>query len=224
MKIALVGYGKMGRMIESVITDTDHEIVARIDIRDVISIETLGGADVAIEFSTPGAAMGNLTKLAEVGCDTVCGTTGWYDRLGEASAAFARTGKGLIYSPNFSVGVQAFIRIAREASRLLSDQDAYESWAYEIHHSKKLDAPSGTLIKIVEEMVAAGYNRTIDVSSNRAGSIPGTHEIGFDSSADTITIRHSARSREGFAKGAVRAAEWIHGKSGTYEFGEALFG
>jgi 4-hydroxy-tetrahydrodipicolinate reductase len=119
--------------------------------------------------------------------------------------------------------MQAFLRIAAEAARLLSDESLYESWAWEIHHSAKKDAPSGTLLKLIEEMKRAGYQRKIDVGSNRAGAMPGIHEIGFDSSADTITLRHTARSREGFARGALKAAQWVVGKRGFFEFGEILF-
>jgi 4-hydroxy-tetrahydrodipicolinate reductase len=119
--------------------------------------------------------------------------------------------------------MQAFFRLVSEAARLMSNEALYETWAWEIHHSAKKDAPSGTLLKLVEEMKRAGYHRKIDVASSRAGSIPGTHEIGFDSSADTLTLRHTARSREGFARGALKAAQWVIGKKGFFEFGEILF-
>jgi 4-hydroxy-tetrahydrodipicolinate reductase len=130
----------------------------------------------------------------------------------------------MVWSPNYSVGVNAFFHIVSEAAKLLSTEPAYEAWAWEIHHSAKKDAPSGTMLKLIEEMKQAGYPRNIDVASNRAGAIAGTHEIGFDSPADTITLRHTARSREGFAQGAVKAAEWINGKKGFYEFADILFG
>jgi 4-hydroxy-tetrahydrodipicolinate reductase len=129
----------------------------------------------------------------------------------------------LVWSPNFSVGVNVFFRLVEEAARLLKDENEYGAWAWEIHHDSKKDAPSGTLIKLVEEMKLSGYARPIDVNSNRAGKHPGTHEIGFDSAADTITLRHSARSREGFARGALKAAKWIPGKTGVFRFEEVLF-
>jgi 4-hydroxy-tetrahydrodipicolinate reductase len=128
-----------------------------------------------------------------------------------------------VWSPNFSIGVNAFLRIVAEAARLLSPENEYAAWAWEIHHSMKKDAPSGTLIKLVDEMTKVGYQRPIDVSSSRAGAHPGTHEIGFDSAADTITIRHTARSREGFARGALKAAQWVVGKKGFHEFSEIVF-
>ena len=125
-----------------------------------------------------------------------------------------RHGTGLVWSPNYSIGVNVFFRLVSEAARLLANEPAYGAWAWEIHHSTKKDAPSGTLLKLVEEMKKAGYTRAIDVSSNRAGAHPGTHEIGFDSAADTITLRHTARSREGLARGALKAAQWVVGKQG----------
>ena len=121
------------------------------------------------------------------------------------------------------MGVNAFFQLVSRAARLLAAQPQYGAWAWEIHHSTKKDAPSGTLLKLVEEMKQAGYARPIDTGSNRAGSVPGTHEIGFDSSADTITLRHTARSREGFARGALQAAQWVVGKKGFHEFSEIFF-
>jgi 4-hydroxy-tetrahydrodipicolinate reductase len=135
-----------------------------------------------------------------------------------------RHGIGAVWSPNYSIGVNAFFRLVAEAARLLDGQPEYGAWAWEIHHSTKKDSPSGTLVKLVEEMRKAGYARPVDTSSSRAGAHPGTHEIGFDSAADTITLRHTARSREGFARGALKAAQWVAGKRGFYEFGEIVFG
>ena len=128
-----------------------------------------------------------------------------------------------MWSPNYSIGVNVFFRLAAEAARLLANEAEYGAWAWEIHHVTKKDAPSGTLLKAVDAMKQAGYTRAIDISSNRAGAHPGTHEVGFDSAADTIALRHTARSREGFARGALKAAQWIAGKRGFYEFGEILF-
>ena len=143
--------------------------------------------------------------------------------MDRVSAAVERHGTGLVWSPNFSIGVNVFFRVVREAARLLESEPQYGAWAWEIHHHTKKDAPSGTLLKLVEEMEAAGYSRPIDTSANRAGAHPGTHEIGFDSAADTITLRHSARSREGFARGALKAAQWLPGKHGVFKFEDVLF-
>jgi 4-hydroxy-tetrahydrodipicolinate reductase len=220
-KLAIVGYGKMGRLIEQLAPEYGFTVTARIDIdRD----EPLAGADVAVEFSTPAAVLGNIRKVAAAGVPIVIGTTGWLEHLDEAKSIIEMNDSALIWSPNFSIGVNVFTRLVSEAARLLKNEKEYGAWAWEIHHITKKDAPSGTLLKLVEEMKAAGFERGIDTSSNRAGAHPGTHEIGFDSAADTITLRHTARSREGFARGALKAAQWIIGRKGFYEFSDVLFG
>jgi 4-hydroxy-tetrahydrodipicolinate reductase len=221
MKLAIVGYGKMGRLIEQLAPEYGFSVHARLDIGD--DLAQAAGADVAIEFTTPEAAVENIEKLAAMKVPVVVGTTGWLPHMSKIRAAIERTQSALIWSPNFSVGVNVFSRLVREAAQLLADEPGYGAWAWEIHHDTKKDAPSGTLLKLVEEMKAAGYACAIDISSNRAGRHPGTHEIGFDSAADTITLRHSARSREGFARGALKAAQWIVGKQGVYEFNDVLF-
>jgi 4-hydroxy-tetrahydrodipicolinate reductase len=227
-RVALVGYGKMGRMIESLAPEAGFEVVLRLDVDNNASGEAFTasnfeGIDAAIEFTAPDVAVGNLLALASLRVATVCGTTGWYDRLDEVALAFEKAGAPLVYSPNYSIGVNVFQRVVAEAARLMSQQLAYEAWAWEIHHSQKKDAPSGTLLKLVDEMHAAGYTGPVDIGSNRAGRAPGTHEIGFDSSADTITLRHTARSREGLARGALWAAKWVQGKRGVHEFSRVLF-
>jgi 4-hydroxy-tetrahydrodipicolinate reductase len=228
MRLAIVGYGKMGKLVAQLAPQYDAEVVLKLDIDnnanfEGLTVENFRGIDSAIEFSTPETAPENLKRMAALGVHTVCGTTGWFSHLAEVRAAYEKAG-GLVYSPNFSIGVNVFQRLVAEAARLLKDETAYEAWAWEIHHSAKKDAPSGTLLKLVAEMQAAGYVRNIDQSASRAGAHPGTHEIGFDSAADTITLRHTARSREGFARGALKAACWIAGKRGVHEFGEVLFG
>ncbi len=222
MNLALVGYGKMGRLIEQLAPQFDFAVIARIDEGD--DIEAARAADVAIEFTQPEAAPLNIERLAGWKVPVVCGTTGWFGRLPEVRQSVENLGGALVWSPNFSVGVNVFVRLVAEASHLLAAEDGYGAWAWEIHHHTKKDAPSGTLLKLVETMKAGGYQRAIDVSSSRAGAHPGTHEIGFDSAADTITLRHSARSREGFARGALKAAQWVIGKRGVFEFSEVLFG
>jgi 4-hydroxy-tetrahydrodipicolinate reductase len=229
MKIAIVGYGKMGRMIESLAAGRGIEIGLKLDEFNNANFEgiTAGnfrGVDVAIDFSIPSVVAGNIERIAALGVNMVIGTTGWTDQMPRIREIVDRAGVGLVWSPNYSVGVNAFFRIVSAAAGLLANEPEYEAWAWEIHHSAKKDAPSGTLLKLVDEMRASGYNRGIDVSSSRAGRIPGTHEIGFDSAADTITLRHTARSREGFALGAIKAAEWVAGRKGFCEFGEVLFG
>lgn len=227
-KIALVGYGKMGRMIEQLAPEYGLEAALILDVHnntngEGFTQENFQGIEAAIEFTVPEAAVANLERLIELGVPAVCGTTGWFKELGRVKTLAERRGSALVYSPNYSIGVNVFERIVAEGAKWMSAQPAYEAWAWEIHHSAKKDAPSGTLLKLVDAMKAAGYRGTIDLASNRAGRIPGTHEIGFDSAADTITLRHTARSREGFARGALHAARWIIGKKGVWEFSRILF-
>jgi 4-hydroxy-tetrahydrodipicolinate reductase len=222
MKLAIAGYGKMGRLIGQLAPEYGFTVHAALDLND--SLSQAKGADVAIEFSVPSAVVGNVAQLASLGIPIVVGTTGWLDHLEEVAEVIRKHDTALVWSPNFSVGVNVFFRMVQEAARLLASENEYGAWAWEIHHDSKKDAPSGTMLKLVEEMKKAGYSRAIDVSSNRAGKHPGTHEIGFDSPADTITLRHAARSREGFARGALKAAQWIPGKKGIFRFEEVLFG
>ena len=228
MNIAIVGYGKMGRLIDQLAPEYGCEVRLRLDEHNNvggagITRENFAGIDCAIEFSTPHTVVQNIERLAATGINTVVGTTGWAEQYNLVCSAAKAGGIGLVWSPNFSVGVNVFSRVVQEAAKLLREENEYGAWAWEIHHDTKKDAPSGTLLKLVQQMQQAGYSRPVDVSSNRAGRHPGTHEIGFDSAADTITLRHVARSREGFARGALKAAKWIHGKRGVFEFSETLF-
>jgi 4-hydroxy-tetrahydrodipicolinate reductase len=228
MKLAIVGYGKMGKLIEQLAPEYGFTVALKLDefnnaSFEGITRENFAGVDAAIEFSIPSAVAENVERIAALGVNIVVGTTGWLDSADRVKSAVARSGTGLVWSPNYSVGVNVFFRLVSEAARLLQDEANYGAWAWEIHHATKKDAPSGTLLKLVEQMKRAGYARAVSVSSNRAGAIPGTHEIGFDSAADTITLRHSARSREGFARGALKAAQWVVGKQGFFEFSEVLF-
>jgi 4-hydroxy-tetrahydrodipicolinate reductase len=228
MKIAIVGHGKMGRLIEQLSPDYNCEVALTLDEHNNadgagITSDNFKDIDVAIEFSTPATVIGNIHRLAALGIHMVIGTTGWLHELQQIRELVIEKNIGLAWSPNFSIGVNVFQRVVAEAARLLQQQQGYEAWAWEIHHSAKKDAPSGTLLKLVEEMHNAGWDRPIDQASNRAGAIPGIHEIGFDSAADTITLRHTARNREGFARGALEAARWIAANKGFYEFREILF-
>ena len=220
MKLAIIGYGKMGKLIEQLAPEYGFTIHARVDLND--DFGKAAGADVAVEFTVPSAAPANVETLAAMGIPVVVGTTGWLEEMPRVRAAVERHKAGMVWSPNFSIGVNVFFRVVREAARLLEKEPQYGAWAWEIHHDTKKDARSGTLLKLVEEMKSAGYSRRVDVSANRAGTHPGTHEVGFDSAADTITLRHSARSREGFARGALKAAQWLPGKQGVFEFSEVF--
>lgn len=226
--LAIVGYGKMGKLIEKLAGEYDFQVVTRLDEFNNadfsgITAKAFDSVDIAIDFSVPSAVVENVERISALGRNVVVGTTGWLEQLHYLRKVVEQNGTGMIYAANFSVGVNVLTRVVAEAARLLAGQAEYEAWAWEVHHSAKKDAPSGTLLKLVGEMKKAGYSRLIDTSSNRAGKHPGTHEIGFDSSADTITIRHEARSREGFAHGALKAAQWLIGKQGFYEFGDILF-
>lgn len=224
LPLAIVGHGKMGRLVDELALQHDFHVVARFTSANIasLSLETLAGAATAIEFSTPSAARENLCRLASLGVRTVSGTTGWYDHLPQIRNCVERAGSALLYGPNFSIGVNLFFQIVARAANLLSAHPEYEAWAWEIHHSAKKDAPSGTLKKLAEEIHAAGYLGPLSLAANRAGSHTGTHEIGFDSTADTITLRHTARSREGYAHGALEAARWLQQKKGVYEFREIV--
>jgi 4-hydroxy-tetrahydrodipicolinate reductase len=228
LRLAIVGYGKMGRLIEQLAPEYGFTVALKLDEFNNANFEGLTAENfrsigVAIDFSIPAAVRRNVEGIAALGVNIVIGTTGWLEHVDAVKRAVETNGIGLVWSPNYSIGVNAFFRLVSEAARLLERQPEYGAWAWEIHHSTKKDAPSGTLLKLVEEMRKAGYTRAIDVGSNRAGAHPGTHEIGFDSSADTITLRHTARSREGFARGALQAAKWVVGKRGFHEFAEIVF-
>jgi len=228
MNLAIIGYGKMGRMIETLAPAAGFTICAIVNLKSnsngaALTRESLNGAQVAIEFTQPSAAPANIERLAAAGVNIVCGTTGWHGELPRVSKAVETAGVSLVWSRNFSVGVNVFTRVVNEAARLLQSHSEYGSWAWEIHHATKKDAPSGTLLQLVEGMQRSGYSRPISVSSSRAGSNPGVHEIGFDSPEDTITLRHTARNREGFARGALLAAKWALGRRGVYEFSDVLF-
>jgi 4-hydroxy-tetrahydrodipicolinate reductase len=225
--LAIVGCGKMGRLIEQLAPAHGFEVRAKFDGRNnaraqALSHETLRGVDVAVDFTAPNAAPENIRRLAVLGINAVVGTTGWSEQLPSVREAVEQGKTGLVWAPNFSVGVNLFIQAVTHAAALFAKHSEYEGWGWEIHHSEKKDAPSGTLKKLAEEMRAAGYARPISLSASRAGAHPGTHEIGFDSPADTITLQHTARSRDGFARGALRAARWINGKQGVFEFREIL--
>ena len=229
MNLAIVGYGKMGRLVEQLAPGYGFAVPLHLDIEENangsgITRERFRGIDVAVEFSTPEAALGNIERLAAIGVNTVVGTTGWSAQAAQARAAVEKGGTGLVWSPNFSIGVNIFMHLVAEASRRFAPYPEYGAWAWEIHHAAKKDAPSGTLLRLVDEMKKADPRRSVGISSSRAGAHPGTHEIGFDSAADTITLRHTARSREGFARGALEAARWVAGKKGFFEFRDILFG
>jgi len=227
-ELAIVGYGKMGKLVEQLAPEYDLHVALKLDEFNNSRFEGITpgnfrGIDVAIDFSIPDAVLRNVEGISALGVNIVIGTTGWLQHLDAVKEAISRHRTAAVWSPNYSIGVNAFFRLVSEAARLLANQPEYAAWGWEIHHSTKKDAPSGTLLKLVDEMKKAGFTRSIDVTSNRAGAHPGTHEIGFDSAADTITLRHTARNREGLARGALKAAAWIVGKKGFHEFHDIAF-
>jgi 4-hydroxy-tetrahydrodipicolinate reductase len=228
MKIALVGYGKMGRMIEQAAQLRGHEITARFDVDNNVNGQgltkhSLAEAEAAIEFSTPETALVNIRRLIELRVPTVVGTTGWYAHQDEVKSLTEKHEASLVYGANFSVGMNLFFKLAQYAAQLYSEFSEYDPFLIESHHKFKKDAPSGTAI-VIEKLMRESYGERLpEFLSVRAGYIPGTHEAGFDSEADTITLTHTARNRQGFALGAVVAAEKIVTRRGFYEFSELLF-
>ncbi len=226
MKIALIGYGAMGKLIRTLAEEKGHEITAVIDDADAgLSVaqlaEKLKGADVAIDFTTAAAVQRNVEACVAAGVPLVEGTTGWNAQRAEIEQIVGEGDGALVFGANFSIGVNLFYRIATQAAELFAKFPEYEAFIEEQHHSRKKDAPSGTALKL-KDIVAEHIKKDFSVSATRAGNIPGTHRVGFDGPADQITLEHMARSREGFAAGAIFAAEWIVGKKGFYEFSEIM--
>jgi 4-hydroxy-tetrahydrodipicolinate reductase len=225
MKIALIGYGAMGKLIRSFTEEKGHEIGVVIDDSDAdLSSDALAsklsGCDVAIDFTTAGAVQRNVKACVIAGVAVVEGTTGWNQSFDEVKRLVIDGGGTMVFGANFSVGVNLFYRIADHAAELFANFPDYEVFIEEQHHSRKKDAPSGTALKIKD--VVSKHVDVGDVAATRAGNIPGTHRVGFDGPADQILLEHTARSREGFARGALMAAEWIVGKKGFYEFSEVM--
>jgi len=218
MRLLLVGYGKMGRMVEELAAGEGFEIVGRVDE----GREEWTDADVAIDFSTADALLANFQQYTSRRLSAVIGTTGWNTHVDRLRDEAGQAGIGIVASGNFSIGVNVFQRVVVEAARLMSAQPQYGAWIHEIHHAAKRDAPSGTALLLRDAIAAAGFNRSIDISSARAGMIPGTHTVGFDSASDTIELIHRARDRRGFASGALLAARWIHGRSGWFNMQDVL--
>ena len=243
MKIALLGYGKMGKIIEKIATDRKHEIVLKIDFDNLheLTPDNLKQADVAIEFTTPSSVISNINACFEAGVPVVVGTTGWYDKLDEIKQQCEAGKHTLLYATNFSVGVNIFFHINKVLARLMNNYPYYEVQVEEIHHTQKLDSPSGTAITIAEGiienldakknwanvLVADGKdsddnvgNSALLIESYRMDSVPGTHTVIYDSEVDSIEFKHTAHNRNGFALGAVLAAEWLKDNSGFHSIND----
>ncbi len=237
MKLALIGYGRMGHAVEAAAAERKHEVVARLDLGDAITKASLAGAEVAIDFTLPDAVVANARAVAGAGVRLVIGTTGWYGKMPEVKDVIESAKGGCIWSPNFSMGVQAFLRIAREAGRLADALAEFDVHVHEEHHRHKVDHPSGTAIRLAEVLLETLGRKTswkegpaagapdpnvLWVSSARAGEIPGVHEVSLEGPSDSIVVQHTARGRDGFARGAVEAAEWLAGKTGFFGIDDML--
>ena len=219
MKIALIGYGKMGHMIESIALERGHKIVCIIDQNNLCDFESeaFASADVAVEFTTPQTAEQNIRRAWAAGVPVVCGTTGWDVEAIKQEAQEA----GLMWSSNYSIGVNILFALNRQLAKLMVAYPDYTPHMTEVHHIHKLDAPSGTA-KTLQEAIGEERLPIADVESIREGEVPGIHTVVWDSEVDTISISHSAKSRKGFALGAVIAAEWMQGKTGWHDFSEII--
>jgi 4-hydroxy-tetrahydrodipicolinate reductase len=227
MKLLLVGHGKMGQLVGTLAPQYDFEVAGVIDPSSALhgggpDAAGWAGVEVAIDFSTPDAVLGNAQTLVARGINLVIGTTGWSQQEAALRTAVAAAAAGIVVAPNFSTGVVLFEALVAQAARLFAPQADFSAFLHEAHHSAKKDAPSGTALLLKRTMQQAGFARPIDVSSTRAGFIPGTHTIGFDGPAETITLTHAARDRTAFARGALAAARWIHGKRGWFTMQDVL--
>lgn len=234
MKIALIGYGKMGRMIEKIALDRGHEIVCKIDVdnqSDFGSAE-FASADVAIEFTTPKTAVGNIERSFAAGVPVVCGTTGWLEQMDHIKDLCEQTKGALFYASNYSLGVNIFMAVNRYLAKIMNGFKQYDPTINEVHHIHKLDHPSGTAITLAEGIMSQlerknAWTEEADaegllITHQREGEVPGIHTITWDSAEDTISMRHEAKGREGLALGAVAAAEWLAGRQGFYTMADML--
>lgn len=236
MKIALYGYGKMGHTIESLVLDTEDEIVLRIDREKAKSLtsDELRQADVAIEFTQPDAAFVNVKRCIEAGVPVVSGTTAWLDRLPEVEQLVTLHAGAFFHAPNFSIGVNIFFALNRYLAQIMESRPEYDVRMREIHHTAKLDSPSGTAVRLAEDLITeltrktnwreadSGQPEELLIRSERIDPTPGTHEITYHSPIDDIEIRHVAHSREGFARGAIAAARWLIGRRGCFGMSDML--
>ncbi len=236
MKIALIGYGKMGKTIEKMAIEQGHEVVLKFDVDnfDEFTVKNIKKADVAIEFTRPEGAAENIKKCIEAGVPVVCGTTGWLAEKEEVDALCIEKGSAFFYASNYSVGVNIFFALNKFLAKMMNDQPQYGLETEEIHHTQKLDAPSGTSITLAEGIIenikgkkswinqASKAKSKVPIISKRIEKVPGTHTINYQSAIDEIEIKHTAHSRAGFAGGAIQAAEWIIEKKGVFGMSDML--
>jgi 4-hydroxy-tetrahydrodipicolinate reductase len=225
LRVALIGMGKMGRALEALAPERGFEVVATLDPSHPdyrgVTRDSLAGAQVAIEFTTPDAAPDNIRAAAAAGCPIVVGTTGWYSRLDELSKEVQRSGGALLTAPNFSVGVAVFDRVVAEAAKLFGQLQGFDAHLVETHHAAKKDAPSGTAGALART-AEASLGRAVPITSIRTGSVPGTHEVIFDAPFEQVRLVHEARDRRVFAEGALVAARWLVGRRGVFTMRDVL--
>ena len=227
MKVALVGYGKMGRVVEEIAAAKGVEIVDRFTrsrpLRaDEATRKALAAGTVLVDFSVPEAVAGTARAAAELSLPLVIGTTGWQDRLGEVREIVESSGIGAVRAANFSLGVNVFYRLVEQAAKILSAVHDYDPFIHDWHHRFKQDSPSGTALEIRRRMARYYGEREVPITCQRSGYVPSVHWVGFDSAADTIHLEHRARNRQGLAEGSLLAARWIAGRPGFHDFREVL--
>ena len=221
-RLLIVGYGRMGKLVESLAGEYGFAIAGRVDVDNANRPDDWPAADVAIDFSTASAVAANARVLAQRGTNLVIGTTGWQEYEADVRAALGSHTIGVVAAPNFALGVNIFLAVTAKAAELMATRPEFGAWIHELHHGAKIDAPSGTAIAMRDAMVRAGYSAAIDMASTRVGSIPGTHTVGFDSPSDTITLTHTTRDRSLFARGALEAARWVYGRRGWFSMKDVL--
>ncbi len=224
MRVLLIGYGRMGALVDSLAGEHGIEIAGRIGRAESERPADWPEADAAIDFSVAGAVPANFARLAARQLAIVIGTTGWQAHEDGMRRLAAEAGLGVVAAPNFAIGVNLFAALVERAGELLKDHPAFGAWIHELHHTRKRDAPSGTALQLAGALRRAGLDRAVDIASTRAGSIPGTHTVGFDGAGETITLTHTARDRTPFARGALEAARWVQGRRGWFGMSDVLRG
>ncbi len=220
--LLLIGRGRMGRLVEAIAPEYGFHVAGVVDRASCGQPDRWPAASVAIDFSLGDAVPANLPRLAARGINVVVGATGWQAHEAELRRDVEASGVGVVAAPNFAIGVNLFLALAERAAELWKDQPAFGAWLHELHHAAKRDAPSGTALALEQAMRGSGYAAPIDIASTRAGSIPGTHTIGFDAAAETITLTHTTRDRTVFARGALQAAAWVKGRRGWFTMRDVL--
>ena len=227
MRLLIIGYGRMGKLVDRFSESYGFEVAGRLDIdnnRDGagITADQVRDVDVAIDFSTADAVADNLPRLAGHGVNLVVGTTGWQDQETAMRVTAEEAGIGVVAAANFSLGVNLFLALTERAAELFEPREEFGAWIHEVHHAAKIDAPSGTALAMQRAMERQGYTGTVDMASTRVGSAPGTHTVGFDGPVETIALTHTTRDRATFARGALEAARWLHGRRGWFSMRDVL--